>query len=210
MANFKEKLLGLMDTGVSQAMKLVDSINETIDTIDWDEQFEFLNEKKEAMLKKGEELLGEFNELMKQVKNNLSDFEVTVAFDETLGEKFDAKVEDGKLFIEVSFKDEHTERSNKTTVLIPENCDVAKMTQKYNSLAKTMTVVIPKVIVEPTEKKEEGYKLRKAATPRKKVETPESHDAASKLLKKFKENTERTNGVKRAPNGRFVRRTPGV
>ena len=97
MANLKEKLLGLMDNGVSQAMKLVDTIQETMDGIDWDEQFEFLNEKKEAMLKKGEELLGDFNELMKQVKNNLTDFEVTVPFDEALGEKFSYAVEGNKI-----------------------------------------------------------------------------------------------------------------
>ena len=63
MANLKEKLLGLMDTGVSQAMKLVDSINETIDGIDWDEQFESLNSVKDSLIEKGNSLLSDFNEL---------------------------------------------------------------------------------------------------------------------------------------------------
>ena len=193
MGNFKEKLLGLMDNGVSQAMKLVDTIQETMDGIDWDEQFESLNEVKDSLIKKGNDLLGEFNELVKQVKNNISDFEVTVPFDETLGEKFEAKVDGNKLVIEVTFKDETSERSNKTTV------------------------VIPKILAEPTPKAEEpkagGFKLKKATATKKKVttaktEVPEVHEAASKLLKKFRENTEKASGIRRAPNGRFVRREP--
>ena len=217
MGNFKEKLLGLMDNGVAQAIKLVDTIQETMDGIDWDEQFESLNDVKDSLLKKGNELIGEFNELIKQVKNNISDFEVTVPFDEALGEKFEAKIDGNKLTIEVTFKDETSERSNKTTVVIPQNCDVEKMTQKYNTLAKTMTVVIPKILAEPTPKAEEpkagGFKLKKATATKKKVttaktEVPEVHEAASKLLKKFRENTEKASGIRRAPNGRFVRREP--
>jgi hypothetical protein len=169
---------------------------------------------KESFLKKSNELLGDFNELLKEVKNNITDFEVTVPFDESLGEKFEYAIEDGKLIVEVSFKDENTERSNKTTVNIPQNCDVEKVSTRFNDLTKTMTVVIPKVIVEPKEeakeeeKKPAGYKLRTAATPKKKAvkkeQTPEEHQAASKLLKKFKEST--SGGMKRAANGRFVKR----
>lgn len=213
MGNFKEKLLGLIDNGTSTAMDLFGTMKNTIDSIDWDEQFNSLNEVKESLLKKGNDLLGEFNELLKQVKNNITDFEVIVPFDESLGEKFECNVEDGKLIVEVSFKDENTERSNKTTVNIPQNCDVEKMTHKYNNVNKTMTIIIPKVIVEPTEKKEDetpGYKLKKTtATPKKEVE--ETHQAESKLLKKFRENTAKASGrvvMPRSANGRFVKRTP--
>jgi hypothetical protein len=216
MGNFKEKLLGLIDNGASTAMTLFGTMKDTIDSIDWDEQFNSLNEMKDSLLKKGNDLLGEFNELLKQVKNNITDFEVIVPFDESLGEKFECNVADGKLMIEVSFKDENTERSNKTTVSIPQNCDIEKMTHKYNDVAKTMTIIIPKVIAEPAEKKEEetdGYKLKKtAATPKKKVveATEETHQAESKLLKKFRENTAKASGrvvMPRSANGRFVKRT---
>jgi hypothetical protein len=150
------------------------------------------------------------------VKNNITDFEVIVPFDESLGEKFDCSVENGELTIEVSFKGDGVTRSNKTTVTIPQNCDLEKMTHKYNSVNKTMTVIIPKVIVEPAEKKEEekvGFKLKKTATPRKKVEehSEETHQAESKLLKKFRENTAKASGrvvLPRSANGRFVKRTP--
>lgn len=210
MGNFREKLLGLIDNGTSTAMDLFGTMKETIDSIDWDEQFKSLNEVKDSLLKKGTDLLGEFNELLKQVKNNITDFEVIVPYDEALGEKFECNVEDGKLTIEVSFKDDTTERNNKTTVSIPENCDLDKMSHKYNAVNKTMTVIIPKVIIEPTEKKEEkpnGYKLKKAATPKKKA-TDETHQAESKLLKKFRENTARATRVvtPRAANGRFTKK----
>ena len=221
MANLKERLLGLIDNGTSAALNLVDKMNETINSIDWDEQFESLNTVKDSLLKKGNELLGEFNELMKQVKNNISDFEVTVPFDESLGEKFESKIEDGKLIVEVTFKDEHTERSNKTAVTIPQNCDVEKKTEKYNAVTKTMTVIIPKVINEPKEevktekKKSTRYKVSRVATTKKEAKedtTSHAQEAASKLLKKFRENSAKaaTKVVQqsRAANGRFVKRTP--
>jgi len=214
MANLKERLLGLIDNGASQAVNLINLMSDTINSIDWDSQFDSLNEMKDSLLKKGNELLGDFNELMKRVKDNITDFEVTVPYDMSLGEKFDHKIENGKLIIEVTYEDEVSERSNKTSVNIPQNCDTEKLTTRYNAVNKTMTVIIPKVIVEPKEeskeeeKKPAGYKLRTAATPKKKVvkkeQTPEEHQAASKLLKKFKEST--SGRMKRAANGRFVKR----
>lgn len=211
MANLKERLLGLVDISTRQTKNLLDSMNETINSIDWDAQVKTLTEMKDSLLKKGNELLGEFNELMKEVKNNLTDFEVTVPFDEALGEKFEYAIEDGKLTVEVSYKDETTERSNKTVVSIPQNCDVEKVTTKCNTLNKTMTVVIPKTIVETEEKekaeeeeKPHGFKLRNSTTPKKKVETPEEHQASSKLLKKFHEST--GGSLKRDGKGRFVKR----
>lgn len=214
MANLKERLLGLIDNGASQAVNLINSMSDTINSIDWDSQFDSLNEMKDSLLKKGNELLGDFNELMKRVKDNITDFEVIVPYDMSIGEKFDHKIENGKLIVEVTYKDEVSERSNKTSVNIPQNCDVDKLTTRYNAVNKTMTVIIPKVIVEPKEEPKEEkktsttYKLHSAATPKKKVaekkeQTPEEHQAASKLLKKFKENT---SGMRRAANGRFVKR----
>jgi hypothetical protein len=208
MGNLKEKVLGLVDLGTSQAFNLINQMNDTIKSIDWDSHFDSLNEMKDAFLEKGNSLLNDFNELMKQVKNNISDFEVTVPFDEASGEKFHHKIEDGKLIVSVSFKDDKVERSNQTTVLIPQNCDIEKLTTKYNSLNKTMTVAIPKVITETKEETHNGYKVRKSVTPRKGDDEATEH-ATSKLLKKFKENSSRAaSSPKRAPNGRFMKRKP--
>ena len=213
MANLKETLLGLVDVSARQTKNILDSMNETFNSIDWDSQIKTFNDMKDSFLKKSNEILGEFNDLLKEVKNNITDFEVIVPYDMSIGEKFDHKIEGNKLIVEVTFEDENSERSNKTTVTIPQNCDVEKLTTRYNSVNKTMTVIIPKVIVEPKEEPKEKktsttYKLHSAATPKKKVaekkeQTPEEHQAASKLLKKFKENT---SGMRRAANGRFVKR----
>ena len=221
MGNFKERLLSLVDTGASRAMDLFDTMNETINSIDWDAQFNSLNEMKDSFIKRGNELLGEFNELMKQVKNNLTDFEVTVPFDETLGEKFSYAVEGNKLTVEVTYKDETSERCNKTTVVIPEKCDMDKLSTKKDMVRKTVTIIIPKIIVEPKKEEEtksgKGFKLSKMATPKKtphKVEE-ESHEAESKLLKKFREttraarvktNAEQPTATPRGANGRFIKR----
>ena len=221
MANLKERLLGLIDSGTAAAMDFVDRRNETIDSIDWDAQLDSLIEMKDSLIEKGNSLRKDFTELMKQVKNNISDFEVTVPFDEALGEKFEATVENGKLIVEVTFKDENTERSNKTVVTIPQNCDVDKKTEKYNAVTKTMTVIIPKVLkeVEPeaneeakVEKKPRGYKVSRTATPKKEAKVNDAHaeQAASKLLRKFHENTAKAQrvGMNRAANGRFMKKTP--
>jgi hypothetical protein len=218
MANLKETLLSLVDVSTRQTKNIIDSMNETLNSIDWDSQIKTFNDMKDSFLKKSNEILGEFNDLLKEVKNNITDFEVIVPYDMALGEKFDYTIEGNKLIVEVTFEDENSERSNKTTVTIPQNCDTAKLKTRYNSVNKTMTVIIPKVIAETKEepkeeKKEEKkasttYKLRTAATPKKetvkKEQTPEEHQAASKLLKKFKEST---SGLKRDARGRFVKHT---
>ena len=205
MANLKEKLLGLMDNGVTQAMKLVDTIQETMNDIDWDEQFESLNSMKDSLIKKGNELIGDFTELVKQVKDNISDFEVTVPFDEAAGEKFESKIDGHKLTLEVTFKDEFTERSSKNVVTIPSNCDIEKMELKANAANKTMTVVIPK-------KLEESSDVNDIPASERRTDTVES-----KLLKKFRENIEKGSSkvttdepqkveMPRGANGRFVKR----
>ncbi len=210
MGNLKDKLLSLVETSTAQTKSLIESMNETIDSIDWDTQVSVFNDMKDSLLKKSKEILGEFNDLLKEVKNNLTDFEVTVPFDESLGEKFEYSIEDDKLTVKVSFKDDNVTRCNTTTVNIPQNCDVEKLSTRYNNLAKSMTVIIPKIIVEAKKEEEKpttGFKLHKTATtPKttKKEETPEEHQASSKLLKKFKENA--NSGIRRAANGRFIKR----
>ena len=181
MANLREKLLSLVEASTRQTKSIIDNVNETFNSIDWDAQVQTFNEMKENFLKKGNDLLEDFNELLKEVKNNISDFEVTVPFDQELGEEFDYHIENGKLTVEVSFVNENTEKFNKTSVTIPLSCDVEKVSTKYNAANKTMTVVIPKTLVEKdTEEK-------KVMEPKEAEE--EEHEAASKLLKKFRENT---------------------
>jgi hypothetical protein len=196
-------------------------VHEAIDSIDWDNQLKTFVSMKDSLVEKGNDFLKDFNELMKQVKETINDFEVSIPFDESEGEKFNYSIVDNKLVLEVKFKDNTSERLNRTTVIIPDNCDVEKLTTRYNNVAKVMSVIIPKVMMETLkdegkDEKPSGYKLRKnVATPKKTVSKveEEEHDAASKLLREFRKNVKKvtentvTEELPRAANGRFVKRS---
>ena len=61
MANLKETLLGLVETSTRQTKNILDSVNETFNSIDWDAQIKTFNDMKDSFLKKSNELLGDFN-----------------------------------------------------------------------------------------------------------------------------------------------------
>jgi hypothetical protein len=222
MANFRDKLLALIDNTANQAKEMIGGFNTMVDEIDWDAHFntatEFMREQKESLTAKANELLKEFSELVKQVKDNLTDFAVTVAFDESIGEKLEYTAENGVLKIEVSYKDDITTRSNKTEVKIPENCDVAHITKTVNATAKTATITIPKVLIEPNEEKKDNqpkehtYKVRKGNKKTKttvvaeeKTDEQTSKHVSSKLAEKLQQNVEKAR-VRRDASGRFIRR----
>lgn len=220
MKDFKSKLLGLIDNGASQAKSLIESFNDVVDSFDMNAQIEYFNEKKKELIKRGNELFGDFAELLKQVKESLTDFSVTVPFDESIGEKISYEVKDGKLEIEVSYADESQTRSNKTSVVIPTNCDLEQVSFSSNSTLKTATVTIPKKVIEPikeeaapTEKPKKTVR-KKAAKKAAEETTPSNGDEAmthisSKLAQKLNQNGSKYAKIlNRGANGRFVRRTP--
>lgn len=220
MKDFKSKLLGLIDNGASQAKSLIESFNDVVDSFDMDAQIEYFNEKKKELIKRGNELFGDFAELLKQVKESLTDFSVTVPFDESIGEKISYEVKEGKLEIEVSYADESQTRSSKTSVVIPTNCDLEQVSFTSNSTLKTATVTIPKKVIEPikeeaapTEKPKKTVR-KKAAKKAAKEETPSQSEEtmthiSSKLAQKLSQNGSKyAKMLKRGADGRFVRRTP--
>ena len=220
MKDFKSKLLGLIDNGASQAKSLIESFNDVVDSFDMNAQIEYFNEKKKELIKRGNELFGDFAELLKQVKESLTDFSVTVPFDESIGEKISYEVKDGKLEIEVSYADESQTRSSKTSVVIPTNCDLEQVSFTSNSTLKTATVTIPKKVIEPikeeaaptekpkkTVRKKAAKKAAEEATPSNDEETM-TH-ISSKLAQKLNQNGNKYAKIlNRGANGRFVRRTP--
>ena len=121
-------------------------------------------------VEKGTSLIKDLGDLFKQVKDCITDFSVTVPFDEASGEKYSYDIKDGNITIEVKFSDETSTRSNTTTVAIPENCDLGKVSVSTDSKTKSLTITIPKVVEKPkeSEKVENPKKVRKLA---KKVET---------------------------------------
>ena len=221
MKDFKSKLLCLIDNGASQAKSLIESFNDVVDSFDMNAQIEYFNEKKKELIKRGNELFGDFAELLKQVKESLTDFSVTVPFDESIGEKISYEVKDGKLEIEVSYADESQTRSNKTSVVIPTNCDLEQVSFTSNSTLKTATVTIPKKVIEPikeeaapTEKPKKKTVRKKAAKKAAEEATPSNDEEtmthiSSKLAQKLNQNGNKyAKMLNRGANGRFVRRTP--
>ena len=218
MKDFKSKLLGLIDNGASQAKSLIESFNDVVDSFDMNAQIEYFNEKKKELIKRGNELFGDFAELLKQVKESLTDFSVTVPFDESIGEKISYEVKDGKLEIEVSYADESQTRSNKTSVVIPTNCDLEQISFTSNSTLKTATVTIPKKVIEPLEEetptKPKKTVRKKAAKKAAEEDTASQNEEtmthiSSKLAQKLNQNGSKYAKIlNRGANGRFVRRTP--
>jgi hypothetical protein len=186
MKGFRETLLTAIDSSARRARDLVNSIGD----FDWDDQLDFLNEKKNSLLERGNSLLKDFGELLKQVKESFNDFSVTVPFDESIGEKLDFSIDGNKLKVVVTYEDETSSRSNETVVVIPANCDVTKVSKVVNTVAKTATIAIPKVIAPGEEKEKEADAAPKTA---------------KKRLSPRRPVTAKKPKVKRAANGRFVK-----
>jgi len=162
MGTFRDSVLSLIDSSAQRAKNLVDTINDTFERIDFDSSMNFLSEKRDSLIERGNSLLKEFGDLLKQVKDSFNDFSVTVPFDESLGETLEYSIDGDKLTIEVKFNDETSSRCNKTVVIIPANCDTTRVSKTINNVAKTATIVIPKVV----EKNEEKENKAAEAAPR--------------------------------------------
>lgn len=162
MGTFRDSVLSLIDSSAQRAKNLVDTINDTFERIDFDSSMNFLSEKRDSLIERGNSLLKEFGDLLKQVKDSFNDFSVTVPFDESLGETLEYSIDGDKLTVEVKFNDETSSRCNKTVVIIPANCDTTRVAKTINNVAKTATIAIPKVV----EKNEEKENKAAEAAPR--------------------------------------------
>jgi Icc-related predicted phosphoesterase len=162
MGTFRDSVLSLIDSSAQRAKNLVDTINDTFERIDFDSSMNFLSEKRDSLIERGNSLLKGFGDLLKQVKDSFNDFSVTVPFDESLGETLEYSIDGDKLTVEVKFNDETSSRSNKTVVIIPANCDTTRVAKTINNVAKTATIAIPKVV----EKNEEKENKAAEAAPR--------------------------------------------
>ena len=166
--DLRSNFLCAIDRAAVRAKNLVNDLSDSIESIDFESQFDYLLERRDALLEKGNSLIKDLGDLFKQVKDCITDFSVTVPFDEASGEKYSYDIIDGNIIIEVTFDDETSSRSNTTTVAIPENCDLNKVSVSKDTKTKSLTITIPKVVEKPKEN-EQPKKARKLV---KKVETP--------------------------------------
>ena len=140
----RDKMLSLIDSSAIQAKNLVDTINDTFEKINFDNHLSYLAEKRDSLIERGNSLMKDFGDLLKQVKDSFTDFSVTVPFDEEAGETLECSIKGNELIVEVNFRDETTSRSNKTIVNIPDNCDTSKVRKTVNNVTKTAVISIPK------------------------------------------------------------------
>ena len=169
--DLRSNFLCAIDRAAVRAKNLVNDLSDSIESIDFESQFDYLLERRDALLEKGNSLIKDLGDLFKQVKDCITDFSVTVPFDEASGEKYSYDIKDGNITIEVKFSDETSTRSSTTTVAIPDNCDLSKVSVSTDSKTKSLTITIPKVVEKPKggDKVEKSNKAKKLA---KKVETP--------------------------------------
>ena len=99
MGTFRNSVLSLIDSSAQRAKNLVDIINDTFEKIDFDSSMNFLSEKRDSLIERGNSLLKEFGDLLKQVKDSFNDFSVTVPFDESIGETLNYYVDGNKLYL---------------------------------------------------------------------------------------------------------------
>jgi hypothetical protein len=141
---FRDKILKAIDSAALQAKSLVNDFSDSIESIDINSGFDYIAGYKDSLIEKKNDLIKGLEDALEQIKNSITDFSVTVPFDEDLGEVLEYSVSGNKLLINVTFEDDTTKTDNKTVVGIPENCDVSKIKKVVNNVAKTATIVIPK------------------------------------------------------------------
>ena len=128
----RDSLLRIIDNGGRQALSLFDEAQRAFDNFDFDATVD-------SLLEKGNTLYGNFNDLMKNIKDTVSDFKVIVPFNEKK-EKFSYDVKDNVLTVTVTGKG--TKRETKVTV--PSNCIVDELSHSINQKRRELIVTIPK------------------------------------------------------------------
>jgi len=190
MKRLKEKMNGLFDIASAQANSLFSEFNSLVNSFEVDENFaSMLNEKKNALIEKSNKVLGDFSELIKQVKETLDDFTVTVPFDGEKGEEYEITRDGNSVVIKVTYKDDNMQKESSTKVLIPQGCDYDRHSVSKNKLMKTLTLTIPKETSD--ENVAEG-----------------GRGIFSKLEEKLKQNEDKFAKMMGDNGIRFVRRNP--
>ena len=147
MGKLRNSIFSLIDYSALQMKNLIENVDEGLLSFNVDSCLDTLNKKRSNLLTKGNELMNDVTKLLKQVADNLTDFSVTVPYDKEKGEKLSYEIKENKLEINVTYQDDNTNRSTKTEVVIPENCDLEKVSVKENSKRKIAIITIAKKTV---------------------------------------------------------------
>lgn len=196
MRDLTNKLLSAVDATALRTKRLITDLNDTISSIDWDGQMETFRKHKNSFLSRINTAWDELNQLMKQVKDTLSDYTVTVPFDEDGGEQISYSIEDGKLTVEVTYNDEGSSRCNRTTVVLPPNCDASQAKLDINHANKTAKISIPK-LNGGDEEEPEKERTEEMEAAQESVAPSSPNDECDELDKAIEENARRFADLRR-------------
>ena len=136
MGILRDSLSRILDNGERQALSLLNEAQRAIDNFDFDATVNTLRER-------GNTLYGSLNDLMKNIKDSVSDFKVIVPFNEKK-EKYEYSVEDGVIKVTVKGKGSLRE----TSATIPSNCIIDKLSVFVDKKKGNLVITIPKNLTE--------------------------------------------------------------
>lgn len=132
-------------------LSLISDAQRTIDDFDFDSAFD-------SAMASGRKAFDGFGELLKNVKDTVSDLKVVVPFD-SKKETFDIKIENGMLKVTVKGKKSFKE----TTTTVPSNCIIDEMNHFIDKKGN-LVVVIPKDLSEDETLKKAKSTVTKTVT----------------------------------------------
>ena len=229
---FKKAMISLLNDGAKKTVDMMNEFNTFINDIDFDKRLDDLNKVKTNLVERGNQLINDFSDFLKQATDSVSDFKVTLPFDGERGERFKFKIEDGnKLVVFITYESDNETKYLQNTFTIPANCVINETLTLPDPEKKTMTIIIPKAVenndADPNEEDEQP--LDPNATDETKTQVTEPHDEESTehtsealdeepsndgeidsvLEKKIEENVKKVKRMfVRDKNGRFTIKKP--
>jgi len=136
MGSIGNALSRLIDNGERQALSFLSEAQRAIDNFDFDATVD-------SILEGGKNAFASFNDVMKNIKDTISDFKVIIPFNEKK-EKYEYSVEDG--IIKVTVKGKGSLRE--TSATIPSNCIIDKLSVFVDKKKGNLVITIPKNLTE--------------------------------------------------------------
>jgi hypothetical protein len=136
MGSIGNALSRLIDNGERQALSFLSEAQRAIDNFDFDATVD-------SILEGGKSAFASFNDVMKNIKDTISDFKVIIPFNEKK-EKYEYSVEDGVIKVTVKGKGSLRE----TSATIPSNCIIDKLSVFVDKKKGNLVITIPKNLAE--------------------------------------------------------------
>lgn len=175
----RDSLLRIIDNGERQALSLFDEAQRAFDNFDFDATVD-------SIIEGGKTAFANLNDVMKNIKDTISDFKVIVPFNEKK-EKYEYSVEDGVIKVTVRGKGSLRE----TSATVPSNCIIDKLSVFVDKKKGNLVITIPKNLAE-----DETFKKLKESV------TSKANGTADWLKDALKEKAEKVAASTTAPTSK--------